>query len=348
MKTPKAPHLAVVGATGAVGREVLRILEQRDVPLIGLRPIASARSAGKSVPFRGEDVPVTVIGDAAFDGIDIVIWDTPDEVAVEWMPHVRSKVLNIDNSAAFRLHDDVPLVIPEINPEDAAKHDGLIANPNCTMTTLIMPLAPLHKAAGARRVICSSYQSASGAGVAGVDDLYEELEKLLPEREAVRRGDVDIAPSRTFTHPLAFNVIPRVGGFDAMGSTSEERRVLSETRKILGAPSMEIFATCVRVPTVIGHGISAWVEFDRPIDASEAREVLRAASGVLVDDDPAQNRYPTPLAATGIDKAIVGRVRNDPENVNALGFFSTCDNLRKGAALNAVQIAELAISENLF
>lgn len=348
MKTPKAPHLAVVGATGAVGREVLRILEQRDVPLLGLRPIASARSAGRSVPFRGEDVPITVIGDEAFDGIDMVIWDTPDEVAVEWMPHVRERTLNIDNSASFRLHDDVPLVIPEINAEDARNHSGLIANPNCTMTTLIMPLAPLHRAAGARRVIVSSYQSTSGAGVAGVEDLYEQLEKLLPEREAIRRGEADVPPGRAFTHPIAFNVIPRVGGFDDLGRTSEERRVVTETRKVLGAPSMEIFATCVRVPTVIGHGISAWVEFDRPIDAAEAREVLMAADGVLVEDDPTQSRYPTPLAATGIDKAIVGRVRNDPENTNALGFFSTCDNLRKGAALNAVQIAELAIAENLF
>lgn len=343
----KAPNLAVVGATGAVGREVMRILEQRDVSLIGFRPIASARSAGKTVPFRGEDVPVTVIDDGAFDGIDIVVWDTPDEVAVEWMPRVRERALNIDNSAAFRLHDDVPLVIPEINAAQARTHSGLIANPNCTMTTLIMPLAPLHQAAGARRVICSSYQSVSGAGVAGVEDLYEQLEKMLPERDAVRRGDVDVATG-VFTHPIAFNVIPRVGGFDDLGRTSEERRIVTETRKVLGAPRMEIFATCVRVPTVVGHGISAWVEFERHIDADEAREVLRAADGVLVDDDPTADLYPTPLAATGIDKAIVGRVRNDPENVNALGFFSTCDNLRKGAALNAVQIVELAIAENLF
>ncbi len=348
MKTPKVPNLALVGATGAVGREMLRILEQRDVPLLGLRPIASARSAGKTVSFRGEDIPVTVIGDDAFNDIDMVVWDVPDEIALEWVPRVRDRALNIDKSAAFRLHDDVPLVIPEINPGDAKNHSGLISNPNCTMTTLIMPLAPLHRAATARRVICSSYQSVSGAGVAGVEDLYEQLEKLLPERDAVRSGTVEVSPPRTFTHPIAFNVIPRVGGFDETGGTSEEGRVVGETRKILGAPAMEIFATCVRVPTVVGHGISAWIEFERHIDAAEARALLASAEGVIVEDEPSANRYPTALAASGIDKAIVGRIRNDPENAHALGFFSPCDNLRKGAALNAIQIMELAVDQHLF
>jgi aspartate-semialdehyde dehydrogenase len=342
----KAPNIAVVGATGAVGREVLRILEERDVTLLGLRPIASPRSEGKTVPFRGEDIPITVISERAFDGVDLIIWDTPDEVAVEWIPKARAKAVNIDKSAAFRLFDDVPLVVPEVNPEAARTHKGLLANPNCTMVTLLMPLAPLHRAARARRVICSSYQSASGAGVAGVDDLYEQLEKLLPEREAVRKGDVDLPPGRAFAHPIAFNVIPHVGSFDAAGSTSEERRVASETCKVLGA-DIDIFATTVRVPTVVGHGISAWVEFERPIDADEARAILSSAAGVTLEDDPKALRYPTVLQSAGRDKAIVGRVRNDPANTNALGFFSTCDNLRKGAALNAVQIAELLIDQNL-
>jgi aspartate-semialdehyde dehydrogenase len=334
-----------VGATGAVGREVLRVLEERDVTLLGMRPIASARSEGKTVPFRGEDVPITVISEQAFDGIDLVIWDTPDEVAIEWMPKVRARTVNIDNSAAFRLWDDVPLIVPEVNPDDARGHKGLVANPNCTMITLLMPLAPLHRVATAHRVICSSYQSVSGAGIAGVDDLYEQLEKLMPEREAVRRGAVDLPPGRAFMHPIAFNVIPHVGSFDDAGSTSEERRVASETRKVLGS-NTEIFVTSVRVPTVVGHGISAWVEFERPIDADEARAVLRAAEGVTLEDDPKTGRYPTTLQSSGKDKAIVGRVRNDPANTNALGFFSACDNLRKGAALNAVQIAELLIAKN--
>lgn len=341
----KAPHLAVVGATGAVGREVVRILEQRDVTLLGMRPIASARSEGKTIPFRGEDVPITVLSEKAFDGIDLVIWDTPDEVAIEWMPKVRERAVHIDNSAAFRLWDDVPLVVPEVNPDAARGHKGLVANPNCTMMTLLMPLAPLHRAATAHRVICSSYQSVSGAGTAGIDDLYEQLEKLLPEREAVRRGTVDLPPGRAFVHPIAFNVIPHVGSFDDAGSTSEERRVASETRKVMGS-STEIFVTSVRVPTVVGHGISAWVEFERPIDADEARTILRAAEGVKLEDEPKSARYPTTLLSSGGDKAIVGRVRNDPANTNALGFFSACDNLRKGAALNAVQIAELLIDKN--
>src|SRR5207302_159105 len=211
--TMKAVHIAVVGATGAVGREVLRILEERDVTLLGLRPIASARSEGKTVPFRGEDVPVTVISERAFDGVDLVIWDTPDEVAVEWMPKVRDRVVNIDNSSAFRLYEDVPLVVPEVNPESARAHKGLVANPNCTMM--------------------------------------------------------------------------------------EERRVASETRKILGSDT-EIFATTVRVPTVVGHGISAWVEFERPIEADEARALLKAADGVTLEDDPKTNRYPTTLQSSGI------------------------------------------------
>lgn len=341
-----ALRVALVGATGAVGREMLRILEERNFPLTSLRPVASARSAGKVVQFKGEDIPVTVISEAAFDGIDLAIWDTPDDVAKEWVPGLRSKLVSIDKSAAFRLEPDVPLVIPEINGDTARSHTGLICNPNCTMTTLILPLAPLHRAAGARRVVCSSYQSVSGAGVAGVEDLYEQLEKLMPERDAVRNGRVELPPGRAFHHPIAFNVIPQVGGFDEAGGTSEERRVVGETLKILDA-QFDIFATTVRVPTIAGHGMSAWVEFERQITAEEARKVLATAPGVTLEDDPSAFRYPTALQAAGIDKALVGRVREDPTNTNAIGFFSSCDNLRKGAALNAVQIAELLVEQNL-
>jgi len=341
-----APHLGVVGATGAVGREVLRILEQRDVQVASFRPIASPRSAGKTVPFRGENLPVTVIGDEAFAGLDLVLWDTPDEVARDWVPRLRDKVVNVDNSAAFRLDDGVPLVVPEVNSDAARAHSGLLANPNCTMVTLLMPLAPLHRAFNARRVIASSYQSVSGAGVAGVDDLYEQLEKLLGDREAVRTGNVDLPEGRAFKHPIAFNVIPHVGGFDDLGRTSEEQRIASETNKILDA-EIDIFATAVRVPTIVGHGISAWIEFERPVTADDARAVLASAEGVTLEDDGPNGRYPTPLQATGGDKAIVGRVRNDPTHTNAIGLFSACDNLRKGAALNAVQIAELLIRDGL-
>lgn len=344
-----APNVAVVGATGAVGTEMLRILAERAFPLASLRLIATARSAGRRIAYAGEDLVVVEVSERAFDGIDIALFDTPDEAALEWVPRARSAgAVCIDNSAAWRLEDEVPLIIPEINGSSIERHTGVVANPNCTAVTLLMPLGPLHRAAGCRRVIAASYQSVSGAGVAGVEDLYEQTEKLLPEREAVRRGRVEaIVPSgRAFAHPIAFNVIPHVGSFDAAGTTSEERRVAAETRKILEA-DVDVFSTCVRVPAIAGHGVAAWAEFSRPIDPMEARNVLAAADGVVVEDDPEDRRYPTILGAAGGDKAAVGRLRSDPASPNALAFFSTCDNLRKGAALNAVQIAELLVERSM-
>jgi aspartate-semialdehyde dehydrogenase len=343
------PHVAVVGATGAVGTELLRVLAERSFPMASLRLIASARSAGRRIPFEGEDLEVAEISRRAFEGVDIALFDTPDDVAVEWVPSARSAgAVAVDNSAAWRMHDGVPLVIPEINADAVDDHGGIIANPNCTAVTLLMPLAPLHRAAVCRRVIAASYQSVSGAGVAGTQDLYEQIEKLTPERDAVHFGEVGglVPPGRAFGHPIAFNVIPHVGSFDPAGSTSEERRVADETRKILGAQP-DVFATCVRVPAVVGHGIAAWTEFERPLPVAEARLILGAADGVLLEDDPASMRYPTILASAGGDKAIVGRLRNDPAQPDALGFFATCDNLRKGAALNAVQIAELLVARGL-
>jgi aspartate-semialdehyde dehydrogenase len=343
------PSIAVVGATGAVGTEMLRILAERELPLASLRLVASARSAGRRIPFAGEELEVVEISGGAFDGIDVALFDTPDEVALEWVPRANAAgAVCVDNSAAWRMDDAVPLVIPEINPDAAASHRGIVANPNCTAITLLMPLAPLHRAAGCRRVIASSYQSVSGAGVAGVDDLYEQTEKLLPERDAVRRGRVEglVPPGRAFAHPIAFNVIPAVGSFDEGGNTSEERRVADETRKILDAP-IDVFSTCVRVPTVAGHGVAAWAAFERPLSVEQARRALSSADGVVLDDDPAAGRYPTVLASAGKDKAIVGRLRADPASDNALAFFSTCDNLRKGAAFNAVQICELLVARGL-
>jgi len=344
------PRVAVVGATGAVGTEMLRVLAERDLPMASLRLIASARSAGRRIAFDGDDLEVVEISDAAFDGIDVALFDTPDDVAIEWMPRAKAAgAVCIDNSAAWRMDERVPLVIPEINPDAAARHSGIVANPNCTAITLLMPLAPLHRAAGCVRVIAASYQSVSGAGVAGIDDLYEQAEKLMPEREAVRRGQVEglVGPGRAFAHPIAFNVIPHVGSFDDVGTTSEERRVAGETRKILDAP-IDVFSTCVRVPTVAGHGVAAWATFERPLSVEDARRALAGADGVTLEDDPANARYPTVLASSGGDKAIVGRVRTDPSVENSLAFFSTCDNLRKGAALNAVQICELLAARNLF
>lgn len=343
------PNVAVAGATGAVGAEMLRILAERSFPLASLRLIASARSAGRRVPFAGEDLEVAEISERAFEGIDLALFDTPDDVALEWVPRAaKAGAVAVDNSSAWRMDPAVPLVIPEINAAAARAHRGILASPNCTATTLLMPLAPLHRAATCRRVIVASYQAVSGAGIPGIDDLYEQTEKLLPEREAVRRGRVEglVPPGRAFAHPIAFNAIPQVGSFDEAGASSEERRVAGETRKILDA-EIEVFSTCVRIPTVAGHGVAAWAEFSRPLDPGEARELLADAEGVVLEDDPAAGRYPTALAAAGGDKAVVGRIRADSANPAALGFFATCDNLRKGAALNAVQIAELLVSEGL-
>jgi aspartate-semialdehyde dehydrogenase len=337
------PNVAVVGATGAVGTEMLRILAERAFPMASLRLIATARSAGRKISFSGEEVTVVEISQDAFDGIDVALFDTPDEAALTWVPRAKEAgAICIDNSAAWRMDERIPLIVPEINAGAVDAHDGIVANPNCTAITLLMPLAPLHRAAGCVRVVAASYQSVSGAGIAGVDDLYEQAEKLLPEREAVRTGQIQdlVPPGRAFEHPIAFNVIPHVGSFDDAGTTSEERRVAGETRKVLGA-DIDVFSTCVRVPTVVGHGVAAWAEFERPLSATEARKALADADGVTVTDDPASSGYPTALAAAGGDKAVVGRVREDPAGRNALAFFSTCDNLRKGAALNAVQIAEL-------
>ncbi len=343
------PNVAVVGATGAVGSEMLRILGERAFPMDSLRLVASARSAGRRIAYEGTEIEVVELSDAAFDGIDIAVFDTPDAVATEWVPRgVKAGATVIDKSAAFRMDPRVPLVIPEINGDALAGHEGIVANPNCTAVTLLMPLAPLHRAAGCTRVIAASYQSVSGAGIAGIDDLYEQTEKLLPERDAVRRGDVVdlVPPGRAFAHPIAFNVIPHVGSFDDAGTTSEERRVRGETAKVLGA-DIDVFSTCVRVPTLASHGVAAWAEFERPLSVDEARRLLDDADGVTVDDDPAASRYPTALAAAGGDKAIVGRIRSDQGSPNALGFFSTCDNLRKGAALNAVQIAEELVARGM-
>ncbi|MCA1833924.1 MAG: aspartate-semialdehyde dehydrogenase, partial [Actinobacteria bacterium] len=251
--------LAVVGATGAVGREVLKILEQRSFPASSVRAIATARSAGRRLPFAGRELEVVAIGDDVFDGVDLVLFDTPDDAAIEWVPKaVAAGAVVVDNSSAMRLRDDVPLVVPEINPDAARAHKGVVANPNCTAVTLLMPLAPLHRAFGATRVIASSYQSVSGAGQPGITELYEQTEKLLPERDAVASGEVSglVPPGPTFAHPIAFNAIPHVGSFGDGGFTSEERRVLLESRKILSAPSLDVFATCVRIPTIVAHGIA--------------------------------------------------------------------------------------------
>ncbi len=327
-------RLAVVGATGAVGREVLRILEQRRLPTAELRLLASPRSAGRRL---GSHV-VHAVSPQAFDGIDVAIFDTPDAVAEEWVPVAATRgAIAVDNSATFRMAEDVPLVIPEINGDALDRLPRrIVANPNCTVATFAVPLAPLHREARLRRVIACSYQSVSGAGQKGSDQLWTEL------RAAAMSGEVPAKPmGDAFKDPILMNIIPAIGGLRG-AHTSEEVKVAAELRKLLDAPGLLAGVTCVRVPTLVGHGVAVHAEFERELTPEQARRILEHAPGVSVLDDPAAGQYPTALAAAGRDPCYVGRLRTD--EAGNLAFFTVADNLRKGAALNAVQIAEALIA----
>jgi len=341
--------LVVVGATGAVGSVIMAILDQSDLAISELVPVATARSAGSTLAHRGTSVTVVPLAADAFHGADIALFDVPDEVSREWAPvAVRHGATVVDNSAAWRMSPDVPLVVPEVNPEAAlSPPSGIIASPNCTMLTVVVPLAPLHRAAKVQRVIASSYQAASGAGKPGVDELWGQIRHIAAAPESIvtsgRAGDV-LRPGTTFAHPLALNVIPRIGSPQEGGYTSEEVKLAEETRKVLGLADLPFSATCVRVPTMLGHGVSVHAEFERPIGVEEAREILAAAAGVELRDDTAAHIYPTPLEAAGQDAVFVGRIRQDPRDPCALEWFAVTDNLRKGAALNTIQIAGLVAS----
>ena len=339
--------VAVVGATGVVGGEIMRILEERDLGITELVPIATARSTGRLLTHRGRSLTVVAISPESFDGVDVALFDTPDDASLEWAPVAAGRgAVVIDNSASWRMDPEVPLVVPEINSEAAQdRPKGIIASPNCTMLTLVLPLAALHRWAGVRRVILSSYQAASGAGQAGADELVKQIAVAAqqPEIVGIGLGREAISRGSAFAHPLAMNVIPQIGSVRADGYSGEEVKVGEETRKVLGLPDLRVTATCVRVPTVVGHAVSVHAEFDGAISADEARAILREAPGVEVLDDTAAGIYPTPLEAAGRDPCFVGRIRQDPADDHALEWFSVTDNLRKGAALNAIQIAELFV-----
>jgi aspartate-semialdehyde dehydrogenase len=340
-------RLAVVGATGAVGSEILSILEERSFPIDELVPIASPRSAGRRLRFRDSDWEVVALGADVFDGVDVALFDVPDELALEWAPVAAGAGATVvDNSAAFRMDPEVPLVVPEINPDEVGHAPrSIIASPNCTTLAMVVPLAALHRRAGLRRLILASYQAASGSGKGGIDELWDQSERVAKEADAVRAGlarDV-LEPGETFAHPIAMNVIPQCGSVREEGYTSEELKLCHETRKIMALPDLPVSATCVRVPVVVGHGVAVHAEFDRPITPDEARGVLAEAPGVELVDDPDAGVYPTPLAAAGRDPCYVGRIRQDLFDPAALELFCVADNLRKGAALNTVQIAELLL-----
>lgn len=330
-------RVGIVGATGTVGREVLRILKERRFPAAQIRLFASAKSAGKRI----DGLEIEVTRSDAFRDLDLAIFDTPDEVAMEWVPAAAAQgVIAIDNSAAFRMDPEVPLVIPEVNAEALRQaHRRIIANPNCTAATIAVPLAPLHQAAGLRRAIACSYQSVSGAGKRGVDQLWAETKETVAFQRPLARP-----LGEAFAHPIAMNLIPGIGSVRG-AKFSEEVKVAAELRKMLAAPGLAIGVTCVRVPTLVAHGVAVHAEFDRPLDADQARRLLAGAPGVEVVDDPATGRYPTALTAMGQDPCYVGRIRIDEAGM--LAFFAVADNLRKGAALNTVQIAETMIEMGL-
>jgi aspartate-semialdehyde dehydrogenase len=338
-------RLAVVGATGAVGTEMLSVLDDADLRIERFLPVASARSAGRKLQFRGAPSEVRALSPDVFEGIDVALFDVPDDVSLEWAPvAVESGAIVVDNSAAWRMDPDVPLIVPEVNPEEVHRRPkGIVASPNCTMLALIVPVGALHKRAGLKRLVFSSYQAASGAGKGGVDELWDQLARAMKDPDPVVRGlarDV-LEPGDVFAHPLALNVIPQIGSVRSNGYTSEELKVGDETRKVLGLPDLPVSATCVRVPTMVGHGVSVHAEFNSSISADDARTTLSSADGVEVLDDAAAGVYPTPLEAAGRNPCYVGRIRADLHDPSALEMFCVADNLRKGAALNTVQIAEL-------
>ena len=329
--------VAILGATGVVGTQMLECLEERDFPVEKLVPLASARSVGKTVRFRGEDVPVQLACADAFEGVDIVLGAAGDETAKKLLPEAAKRgAVCVDNSHAFRLDEDVPLVVPEINAADIENHPrNIIANPNCATIIGLVPTFPLHQAAGLKRLIVSTYQAASGAGLPGLTELERESRVLAEGGE--------VGETNPFAYQLAYNLIPQIGGFKDEAYTSEELKMQNEGRKIMHLPEVRVNCTCVRVPVMRSHSESITAEFERPISPDEAREILASAPGVKVVDDPAKLEYPMPLDTSDQDLVYVGRIRRDlsaPDGVNSLTFWCCGDQIRKGAATNAVQIAE--------
>ena len=348
MTTPRKPTLAIVGATGAVGTVMRELVTEREDVWGEVRLIASARSAGRLLDVRGRQVPVVALSPEAFDGVDIAAFDVPDEVSAEWGPVAAARgAVVVDNSGAFRMDADVPLVVPEVNAAAAAlRPRGIIANPNCTTLSMIVVVGALHREFGLRRLIVASYQAASGAGQAGMDRLYDEYAALGGGRTwGTVAGDVrkelDGLGASPFVAPLAGNVIPVAGSVKADGWTSEELKVRNESRKILGIGNLKVTATCVRVPVQTTHSLAVHAEFEREVTVPAARALLAAAPGVVVQDDLAAGVFPTPADVVGTDPTYVGRMRQGLDDPRELTFFVCGDNLRKGAALNTLQIAEL-------
>ncbi len=328
---PKA--VAVAGATGLVGRQMLKTLEERDFPIKSLKLLASERSRGRTMTFKGETVPVEVLTETSFEGVDIALFSAGGGTSKQFAPcAARSGCVVVDNSSAWRMDPEVPLVVPEVNPGDIARNKGIIANPNCSTIQMVVVLKPIHDAARIRRVVVSTYQAVSGAGNKAVDELTTQMRAVLDGKKS--------APA-AFPHPIAFNVIPQIGDFEDNRYTSEEMKMVNETCKIMGDDSIRVTATTVRVPVINGHSESVNIETERKLTAAEARVLLAKAPGVVVTDDPARSLYPLAINAVGKGETFVGRIREDVSHPSAIDLWVVSDNLLKGAALNAVQIAEL-------
>ena len=332
IKKKSAYTVAVVGATGAVGTEMIQVLEERDFPVGELVPMASARSEGNEVMFRGQTLPVKVLEQNSFEGVDVALFSAGAGVSKEFGPMaVKAGAVVVDNSSAWRMDPTVPLVVPEVNIHALSGHQGLIANPNCSTIQMVVALKPLHDAVQIKRIIVTTFQSVSGTGKDAMEELIDQSRQLLSFGEA----KVSVYP-----HQIAFNCLPHIDDFLPNGYTKEEMKMVNETRKILGESSLPITSTTVRVPVFICHAESVNIETEQKLSANDARALLSAAPGIQVYDDPSRNLYPLPIDVVGTDAVFVGRVREDESVANGLNLWIVADNLRKGAALNAVQIAE--------
>ena len=335
----KEVRVAILGATGAVGTELLELLQNRNFPIADLKLLASPRSAGRTVSFQGEELPVEAVSEKSFDNVDLVLASAGGGTSKAWAPKAVEKgAVVIDNSSAFRMNPDVPLVVPEVNPDAAANHQGIIANPNCTTILMAVAVWPLHQVQPVQRIVAATYQSASGAGM-------RAMEEVKAQAQAILNGQTP--QTESFPYPLAFNLFPHNTPMNEQGYCEEEMKMLNETRKIFNAPQLRISATCVRVPVLRAHSEAINLEFAEPMPVSKAREVLAKAPGVRVVEDWQANYFPMPIDATGRDEVLVGRIRQDLSHPCGLELWLCGDQIRKGAALNAVQIAELLVAQNL-
>ena len=332
-------NVAILGATGAVGTELLALLEQRNFPLDKLKILASERSAGKSISFAGENLIIEAVTESSFDNVDIVLASAGGSISKQWLPiAVKAGAVSIDNSSAFRMHPDVPLVVPEVNPEAAALHKGIIANPNCTTILLTVAIYPLHQVQPIKRIVAATYQSASGAGARAMEEVKVQAQAILNDQPAL---------PEIFPYPLAFNLFPHNSPMTDNNYCEEEMKMVNETRKIFGDQDIRITATCVRVPVLRAHSEAINLEFAHPFSPAKAKEILATAPGVKLVEDFSKNYFPMPIDASGKDDVLVGRIRQDISHPNGLELWLCGDQIRKGAALNAVQIAELLIAKSL-